>query len=762
MAVICVLAMFAFVFMDPIFGTRRGGGPRDPIAAETKLYGDIHESDLARMRSARAFANQFVQHARGAAFGFAMDNNFFGPDTENAVVAAMILTRKAEQMGMRVTDDDITRFLRDVTDGRVSGDDFAKILQYMSGGRKGQLTRRQLYDALRPELLAYEFGRAFAGNAPTTPAERWESYQKLNNRARIEVIPVAVADFVDKVADPDEKTLQDFFDRYKQFEPAPGSAVPGFKIPAKVALQYFEAEYDQFYDPDAVTEQEIEAEYNKNKDTRYLKRPDFAPAPSGDIDAQSDKPVQPTDEASPGETGETPKEGAASATPATSEPDKTGEAAPEKPGAESPQESPPKQSLDRRGLNGTELALADGVELAQANKKSQTAGQLSAQASEPAPAAKSDETKSDAEAGKSDEPTAEQTAADKADSSAPAAEPATSEKTKTDEAAANPAEKYDPLSKVESDIRKLLAGEKAVERMKTVLTGMRDKMLKYGNDWSRWEARHEHDKTLQPPTPLDFEALAAENHLATHTTTLLSARELADLKGIGEGFVGETPLVNYAFGNWQLYQTATAADDLRNEYLVWKIEQQPARVPELAEVRDEGLRAWKMLEARKPALERAKALADTARNDKLTLGELAARDELQVEKPDPFSWLTYGSMPAMNTRMPPQQSQVKGIEDAGPEFMQTVFSQPDMGIAVAFNNPQTIAYLIQVKEFEPGTEVLRRSFLADDYRTYARVLQNQQQQAYMQWNQTILNEAGLKWLRQPDPRRGQAEGESGG
>ena len=233
MALICVLAMFAFVFVGPIFDTRSGRGPQDPVAAETKLYGDIHESDLMRMRAGRSLANQFVQHAMAAGYGYTTDA-FFGPDTENAVVGSMLFARKAEQMGMRVTDDEITRFLQQISGDRVSGDDFAKILQFMSGGRKGHLTRRQVYDALRPELLARRFSNAFAGDASqTTPAERWESYQKLNDRARIEAIPVAVADFVDKVPDPDEKTLQEFFDRYKQFEAMPGSPMPGFKIPAR-------------------------------------------------------------------------------------------------------------------------------------------------------------------------------------------------------------------------------------------------------------------------------------------------------------------------------------------------------------------------------------------------------------------------------------------------------------------------------------------------------------------------------------------------
>ena len=51
MAIAGVMAMIAFVFFDPLFGMRSGrsrGGPQDPVVAETKLYGDIHESDIGR------------------------------------------------------------------------------------------------------------------------------------------------------------------------------------------------------------------------------------------------------------------------------------------------------------------------------------------------------------------------------------------------------------------------------------------------------------------------------------------------------------------------------------------------------------------------------------------------------------------------------------------------------------------------------------------------------------------------------------------
>ena len=140
-----------------------------------------------------------------------------------------------------------------------------------------------------------------------------------------------------------------------------------------------------------------------------------------------------------------------------------------------------------------------------------------------------------------------------------------------------------------------------------------------------------------------------------------------------------------------------------------------------------------MIDARKPALERARALAETAGKDKITLAELATRDVLPIVKPEQFSWLTYGATPNINNRMPPRLSTVQDVEDAGNDFMHAVFTQHPGGQTTAFNNPQTIAYAIQVTEFELGLEVLRRSFLADDFRTYARVTEPRRREQASGW-----------------------------
>jgi len=745
MAVLGVMAMIAFVFFDPLFGMRSGPGGNDPVVAETTLYGDIHETELARMLGARALANRFAQQTIAMAYGFA-PQGYFGSETERSVVDTMLLARKAEQMGMRMTDEEVTRFLQLLSDNRVTGDQFTEILNGITG-RRGN--RRQLYDALRTELLAQRLTANFAGSQQATPAERWESYQKLNSRAKIEAVPVAVADFVDKVGEPDNTAIQTLFDNYKELEPVPGSPSPGFKIPAKVAVQYLVADYEKFEDPSAVTYDEIVNEYEKSKDTRYLYSGDFdaateSPAadaekkPADEQPAATEPAAEKPAEQQPAAPESKPEEGAAPA----EKPAEAPAAEPAKPEGAAPTEAPstPPQSRVSRGLDGIELALADAPALAEATALAQ------ADAPPEKPVAEAAATPPAAEAAKPD------AAAGEAEKSASGTVSLKDEYSLPQDV--NPP-KYDPLWKVESSIRTELARRKAAQKMQEVLNQVREqKLVKYGNDRTRWEVKHERDKTVQPPTPIDFDVLAKEFNLTTYTTKLLSAYELSQVEGIGESFVGERSFVQYAFGPLQLFQPVISGDAAGNQYLAWKIEQQEARVPKLDEIRDEVVRAWKMMEARKPALEHAKSLVQTAEKDKITLVELATRDVLEKVQPDPFSWLTYGTTPNINSRVPPRLSAVKGIEDPGAEFMQGVFRLPPGALGTAFNNPQTIVYVVQVQEYEPSPDVLRRSFLADDYRTYAQVTEPHFREQLTAWNNSIQAEAGLKWVRPPDARAG--------
>ena len=180
----------------------------------------------------------------------------------------------------------------------------------------------------------------------TSPGQRWDYYQRLNRRVSVETAPVAVEQFVGQIAEPSEAQLKEFFEQYKGNYASPESPEPGFRVPKKVALQYVKADYAKFTDPQAVTDEQIEAYYKENRDRDYqnfelpglddttLPPLDAAPKPG----ASAEKPTPPS------EAPKTPE----AAEPKVEEP-KTPEAAqpkaeePKKPEAVEPKPEEPKK-----------------------------------------------------------------------------------------------------------------------------------------------------------------------------------------------------------------------------------------------------------------------------------------------------------------------------------------------------------------------------------------------------------------------------------
>src|SRR5262249_38533492 len=126
----------------------------------------------------------------------------------------------------------------------------------------------RLFDAMRTEILASRYAQMFQQSLfDTTPAQRFEYYWRLNQRATAEVLPLAVADYVKEVPDPTDAEVQGFYEKYKDQYPDPNSPDPGFKQPKQAAFEYFKADFAQFrdkYKPE-ITEAEIAEYYEKNK-----------------------------------------------------------------------------------------------------------------------------------------------------------------------------------------------------------------------------------------------------------------------------------------------------------------------------------------------------------------------------------------------------------------------------------------------------------------------------------------------------------------
>src|SRR5262249_29487846 len=147
---------------------------------------------------------------------------------EEPVVNLMLLDRKAQELGLVVGDTQVNQFIAAVTGDRLNGEQLGEIVQGMSS-RHGGVSQAEIFNDLRAELaaiyvqatLSQMLGRT-AGNSirfnGDTPADRWEYFCQLNRKATAQVMPVRVADFVDKVPEPTAKQLADFYDQYKNDE----------------------------------------------------------------------------------------------------------------------------------------------------------------------------------------------------------------------------------------------------------------------------------------------------------------------------------------------------------------------------------------------------------------------------------------------------------------------------------------------------------------------------------------------------------------
>src|SRR5690606_24999965 len=105
------------------------------------------------------------------------------------------------------------------------------------------------------------------------------------------------------------------------------------------------------------------------------------------------------------------------------------------------------------------------------------------------------------------------------------------------------------------------------------------------------------------PSPPAFEALAESRNLELHTTPPLTAVDLMDtplgtatVESFDTSFAASVTFTQHAFlRRSRPYEPVIASDDDGNRYLAWRISEEKERVPELEEVRDEVIHAWKLI-----------------------------------------------------------------------------------------------------------------------------------------------------------------------
>jgi peptidyl-prolyl cis-trans isomerase D len=290
-ALLGVMCMLAFVVLPQVMQMMEsgGGGGGEQIAVTTK-YGAINETELRGMQQSRTITNRFVTELlvrSGTVDPQTYRGTPFGPDTEEAVVDTMLMARRAEEMGVVVSNDAVRSFLREITQDKMPSEDIRQAIKGLG------VQQSRLFDALRTELTArrvVDILSSGVGVVSASPGERFDYFRRVNARIRAEVVGVPVATLVDEVPPPSEQDLPAFYEQYKEDLPNGNSPDPGFRQPKKVAVEFITAEYASFVDTLAVTAEEVEKYYQE-----HLEEYKSLDALTADVDAEDDVDVDTSD-----------------------------------------------------------------------------------------------------------------------------------------------------------------------------------------------------------------------------------------------------------------------------------------------------------------------------------------------------------------------------------------------------------------------------------------------------------------------------------
>jgi hypothetical protein len=276
---------------------------------------------------------------------------------------------------------------------------------------------------------------------------------------------------------------------------------------------------------------------------------------------------------------------------------------------------------------------------------------------------------------------------------------------------------YEPLDKVKDDIRNQLANDKAVVELKRVMESAYGDLTtvfnRYGGEMVAAQAE-ERDPPPAPERLADLAPLAKEKKLAFEETVPLSDREMFDTM-VGKAVdvqSGSRNVTYAAFTDLRLYEPFLAQDLDGYWYLVLKVDDQPSRVPELKEIREQVATAWKRSEAAKLALKKSEALAREVEASGKTLVDVFANSDNEVTTTDLFSWITFGNTP-VEMQQGPRLGDAPPLTAVGNEFMQRAFSLTGPEVIGMLNFDHSQAYVLRLARRERPEDELRRAFLAE-------------------------------------------------
>jgi hypothetical protein len=703
--------------VDFIAGGAPGGGPAAKQVAVQWSGGKLYESDLQMLRYNRVLLVRFLMavaagaRARGVA-------STVPPvpltDAEDSLVQSHLLAAQAKDMGVLVSDEMITDYLKGWGGNRVSTGELASILKVATDGR---MTQDQLFGILRGELMAQNVWlMAKSGLYPTSPVAAWDFYSRLNRLVQAELMGIRVDDFLQDVADPTEGELSEFYEKYKDRYARPDSFEPGFKERRKIAFELARADFAQFLGMElpGVTDAEIAEYYEQHKDDYRKAEETSAGKDSSDRTDRTD----PTDQ-----SDESGRPGASDLEITPSDP------------STKDQDNPIQEQPD---TNFSPPAGPPGVD-----------------SSTPQSPGPDDPVQSGREAAPN---------APAADDSADSNSDVTSGPGDTSTQPPAPGQPfYLPLDEVREAVRAAIARPRAQKKMNETIGAVRAEVDRYFHEYTLWKFETQDNPNARKPPLPDFAAVTGRYQGLTIERTGLVDRIQIQKYDIGQAYDRRPEGIRISFADVAFDEDAEPykarvfpQSEIHDvSYLFWKVDQREAIVPQLSEIRPQVVRAWKMQPARavQRAMEAAERYADRARQSPgKSLAELFAGSPGRTFiETDRISWMTTGSLPLDSSGDPWTASPIPGVEDAGHDFREKLFRLHPGQVGVAANEPRTMVYVIRMLGETPDQQELQDQFLKSGATFAVQYLAfRENQRVLQQWYRTLLEKIDLTWLREPE------------
>lgn len=811
MAAATVLAIFIFVFATAFDGSSgQAGGRRSGNELVASWDGgSISEAKLDHLVRQRSDANNVL---RQLLYGTATMEELqyrqvprpsfiYDPESttfrqlQSLAIDLEFTATMAEEAGISVNPAMVTEYLKHWTQGRAGGKDVKAVFAAIGRGDALNM-ERAVYATLQKLLLKYHYERSFEDPARVMlPVERWNDWRKVNELVSVQAAVLPVEDFLGEVPEPSSAQLKAFYEEYKDRDSnlvdrvagrqLPASS-PGFAQPATVTLRALKGSLIQWRDKslDEVTDEAIEKYYEENKERLFVKPK--SESDQDDTEAESDDAAdeESAKDASDEDAEEQPDESKDEDESAQEETAEADDSDAEDPSSEDP-------VSDDSGEEGSETeAATEEVETSSETAEPESDAE-STEAEEAAEEPATEEEEEEEESGEeaSDEESgANETSEDVAESSSESsdddkaedsADPeATDDAAAADDSAADAeangsddrySVEYQPLNDdLRASIRKALAMEIAAEKLQAQMEKAQQKLSKLYTNYGTAKVTAEQKKADPPEVPVllrNPEPLAEEFGLSFEKIPSMTQRQMIEETLVGKTYEVQGDMrsvANFAFRGSELFEPYLTNEDPTDNnpnlygngdwYLVVKVAETPRSVPELAEIKDKVTKAWQESEAAKLALARAQELAAQWNKDQPTFYEFFNDKEIKVETTDPFAWLSFP--PDAAGRVAPRLTEAPGLQNAGMELMEIIFSLDDEQAGAALNHDKSVAYVVKVHRRDSTKEQLRKTFLneADSWLGWQQMFQADQQEFIEKVREQIRQRSGFEfneeWLEQ--------------